>query len=152
MSFNPDAEGPLKQAQRGALCYVLTTNKCDLKCDYCGSNSSEHLVPSNIKVHYKKPPRLSEWRRGTSDSLLWRRTFPPWLIEVIEKTDAKHFVIQTNDTLIDKLPRNYWLQMDVILLSIDGVEEVTDKHRGKGVYRKVVGTARRLREMGYKGA
>jgi sulfatase maturation enzyme AslB (radical SAM superfamily) len=41
--------------------------------------------------------------------------------------------------------------MDVILLSIDGVEEVTDKHRGKGVYRKVVGTARRLREMGYKG-
>lgn len=49
MSFNPDAEDPLKQAQRGALCHVLTTDKCDLKCDYCGSSSSEHLVPSNIK-------------------------------------------------------------------------------------------------------
>jgi sulfatase maturation enzyme AslB (radical SAM superfamily) len=49
MSFNPDADGPLKRAQEGALCYVLTTGKCDLRCDYCGGSFPEYLVPSNIK-------------------------------------------------------------------------------------------------------
>jgi len=69
----------------------------------------------------------------------------------MEKIDAKHFVIQTNGTLIDRLPRDYWLQMDAILLSRDGVEEVMDKHRGKGVYKRVVEAARRLKGMGYEG-
>ena len=72
-------------------------------------------------------------------------------MKVMERIDAKRFVIQTNGTLTDRLPRDYWLRMDATLLSIDGIEEVTDKHRGKGVYKKVVEAARKLREMGYEG-
>ncbi|GEM_PF-5023684 len=54
-SFNPDADGLLKHAQRSALCYVLTTSKCDLKCDCCGGSFPEHLVPSSIKYTIRDP-------------------------------------------------------------------------------------------------
>jgi len=153
MSFNPDADGPLKHAQRSALCYVLTTGKCNLKCDYCGGSFPEHLVPSSIKYTIRD---LQDFLGGVEELVI---AFyggepllnPSWIMEVMEKIDAKHFVIQTNGTLIDRLPRDYWLRMDAILLSIDGVEEVTDKHRGKGVYKRVVEAARRLKGMGYEG-
>jgi len=153
MSSNPDAEGPLKHVRRSALCYVLTTGKCNLECDYCGGSFPEHLVPSNIKYTIRD---LQDFLSGIEELVI---AFyggepllnPSWVMEVMDKIDAKHFVIQTNGTLINRLPRDYWLRMDAILLSIDGVEEVTDRHRGKGVYKKVVEAARRLREMGYEG-
>lgn len=153
MSFNPDAEGFLERPRRGLLCYVLTTGKCNLRCDYCGGSFPNHLVPSNVKYTIRD---LQGFLSDVDELVI---AFyggepllnPSWIVKVMEKIDAKHFVIQTNGTLIDRLPRDYWLQMDVVLLSIDGVEEVTDKHRGRGVYGKVVEAARRLREMGYEG-
>jgi len=153
MSFNPDADGPLKRAQEGALCYVLTTGKCNLRCDYCGGSFPEYLVPSNIKYTIRD---LQDFLGDIKELVIAFYGGEPllnssWIMEVMERIDAKHFVIQTNGTLIDRLPRDYWLRMDAILLSIDGIEEVTDKHRGKGVYKKVVEAARRLREMGYEG-
>jgi putative peptide-modifying radical SAM enzyme len=38
--------------------------------------------------------------------------------------------------------------MNVALLSIDGREEITDKHRGKGIYKVVVKHAKYLKELG----
>jgi len=153
MSFNPDAESLLGQARKGLLCYVLTTGKCNLKCYYCGGSFPERLVPSNVKYTIRD---LQDFLSGARELIIAFYGGEPllnssWIMEVMERIDARHFVIQTNGTLIDRLPRDYWLQMDAVLLSIDGVEEVTDRHRGRGVYKKVMESARRLREMGYEG-
>jgi len=153
MSFNPDADSLLKHAQRGVLCYVLTTGMCNLKCDYCGGSFPNHLVPPNIKYTIKDLQDFLSGVEGLVIAFYGGEPLlnPSWMMKVMERVDAEHFVVQTNGTLIDRLPRDYWLQMDTVLLSVDGVEEVTDKHRGKGVYKKVMESARRLREMGYEG-
>ena len=67
--------------------------------------------------------------------------------EVMERIDAKRWVIQTNGLLIEKLDEKYWREFDAILLSIDGVKEVTDYYRGVGVYEKVLKAAKYLRSI-----
>ena len=70
---------------------------------------------------------------------------------VMDNVNAKHFVIQTNGTLVKTLPIKYWLRFDSILLSIDGRKEITDYYRGKGIYDKVIEAARWLKRHGFKG-
>ncbi len=70
-----------------------------------------------------------------------------WAMDNIK---AKRFGIQTNGTLVNLLPRDYWRRMDVVLLSIDGREIVTDANRGRGVYRAVVNAFNYLRNIGIK--
>ncbi|MHC1601068.1 MAG: TIGR04084 family radical SAM/SPASM domain-containing protein [Candidatus Nezhaarchaeales archaeon] len=135
------------------LCYILTTGKCNLKCSYCGGSFPEHLVPSDVKYTIND---LNDFLDNIEDLIITFYGGEPllnaqWIMKVMSRVNAKHFVIQTNGLLIDKLPRDYWLQMDAILLSIDGIEQITDHHRGKGVYRKVIAAARKLRAMGYEG-
>ncbi|RLF08041.1 MAG: putative peptide-modifying radical SAM/SPASM domain-containing protein, partial [Thermoprotei archaeon] len=135
------------------LCYILTTGKCNLKCSYCGGSFPENLVPSDIKYTIND---LNDFLCDIKDLIIAFYGGEPllnaqWIIKVMNRINAKHFVIQTNGLLIDRLPRDYWLQMDAILLSIDGIEQITDYHRGKGVYKKVVAAARKLRSMGYEG-
>mgnify|MGYP001770764113 FL=1 len=60
-------------------------------------------------------------------------------------------VIQTNGLLVRSVDPEVLLSFDTILLSVDGVEEVTDAHRGKGVYARVMDAARYLRRLGYQG-
>lgn len=135
------------------LCYILTTGKCNLKCTYCGGSFPERLVPSNVKYTIKE---LSDFLCNVKDLTIAFYGGEPllnahWIIEIMDRVDAKYFVIQTNGLLIDRLPKDYWLQMNAILLSIDGIEAVTDYHRGRGVYKKVIEAARKLRELGYEG-
>jgi len=60
-------------------------------------------------------------------------------------------VLQTNGLLIRRLDVDVLRSFDAILLSIDGVEEVTDRHRGRGVYARVLDAARYLRSIKYSG-
>lgn len=142
----PDAEASFM------LCYVITTGECNLKCDYCGGSFPEHLVPPKVKYRVED---LKDFLSGVDKLVIAFYGGEPllnstWIMKVMDEVDARHFVIQTNGLLIDRLPKDYWLNMDAVLLSIDGVEEVTDKHRGRGVYRNVVEAAKKLRRMGYE--
>ncbi|AEA12822.1 Radical SAM domain protein [Thermoproteus uzoniensis 768-20] len=71
---------------------------------------------------------------------------PAYIMKVMDSVKAKRFGIQTNGLLAKRLPPEYWRRFDVVLLSIDGVEEVTDRYRGRGVYRAVLRTLRWLKE------
>ena len=66
---------------------------------------------------------------------------------VMENIPAEHFIIQTNATLIKKLGERYWHHFDTILLSIDGIREVTDYYRGRGVYNIVLRAAKYLLQI-----
>lgn len=135
------------------LCYVLTTGKCNLRCNYCGGSFPESLVPSTIKYRIID---LKDFLSDAEDVTIAFYGGEPlinssWIMKVMSRVEAKHYVIQTNGLLIDKLPMDYWLRMDAVLLSIDGVEEITDANRGKGVYKMVIKAAKKLRNMGYEG-
>ncbi len=70
---------------------------------------------------------------------------------VLKEVPAKKFILQTNGLLIKKVDVELLNNFDAILLSIDGVKEVTDKYRGKGVYDQVLENARWLKKIGFKG-
>jgi putative peptide-modifying radical SAM enzyme len=75
---------------------------------------------------------------------------PDIVREVMDRTDAR-FVIQTNGLLFEDLGPEYIRRFHTILLSLDGGKEITDAHRGPGVYEKVTKAGRYIRECGFKG-
>ncbi|MEM4576993.1 MAG: TIGR04084 family radical SAM/SPASM domain-containing protein [Candidatus Nezhaarchaeales archaeon] len=132
---------------------MLTTGKCNLKCDYCGGSFPESLVPSTIKYGVIDLNNFLSCVENVTIAFYGGEPLinSSWIMKVMNRVEAKHYVIQTNGLLIDKLPMDYWLRMSAVLLSIDGVEETTDAHRGKGVYKAIIEAAKKLRSMCYEG-
>jgi putative peptide-modifying radical SAM enzyme len=64
---------------------------------------------------------------------------------------AKHFIIQTNGLLLDKLEPAYVNRFHTIIASIDGDENLTDYYRGKGVYRKLINNLKLIKRNGFSG-
>ncbi len=133
------------------LWFLFTTGKCNLRCTYCGGSFPERYVPPRPKYRLELLKDLIK----PDDNVAFYGGEPllnPEVIEwVLDNIKARRFIIQTNGTLVDNLKPEYWRRLDVVLLSIDGVEEVTDRHRGRGVYRKVLDAAERIRRYGFRG-
>lgn len=135
------------------LLIIHTTGRCNLRCDYCGGSFPPDLVPWEVRYSLDE---LRRFIRGAKNLVL---AFyggepllnPEFIMEVMDGVDAERFVIQTNGLLVKRLPKRYWRRFDAVLLSIDGVEEVTDEHRGRGVYEAVLKSAKWLRDIGYSG-
>jgi putative peptide-modifying radical SAM enzyme len=70
---------------------------------------------------------------------------------IMDSARARHFVVQTNGLLLDRLESAYVNRFRVILVSIDGDEALTDYYRGRGVFRKVINNLRSIRRNGFKG-
>jgi len=73
------------------------------------------------------------------------------LKQVMDKVEAKHFMIQTNGQLLDKVDPKYVNRLHTILVSIDGEEDLTDYYRGKGIFRKVINNVNLIKKNGFKG-
>jgi putative peptide-modifying radical SAM enzyme len=73
------------------------------------------------------------------------------VMEIMDDAPVKRFMLQTNGTLLAKLPKEYTNRFETILISIDGDKSLTDKHRGEGIYDMVLSTANLIRKNGYKG-
>lgn len=135
------------------LLIVTTTGLCNLNCSYCGGSFPPHLVPE--KEDYNLGKLFNLIREMKADVAFYggEPLLNPRLIMDImdELGPSRHYIIQTNGTLFQNLPEEYWLRFDSILLSIDGRREVNDHYRGKGNYDRVLRTAERLRKLGYKG-
>jgi putative peptide-modifying radical SAM enzyme len=132
------------------LWLVFTTGACNLRCDYCGGSFPDRLVPHRVRYD---PARLKALVESDPEATVifygGEPLLNPRFIEwVIDNVRARRFGVQTNGTLYRLLPDSYWRRMNVALLSIDGREEVTDKHRGRGVYRKVIEAAKHLKSLG----
>ncbi len=132
------------------LWLVFTTGACNLRCDYCGGSFPNSVVPWRPRYGLEDLRRLIESDPDATvifyggEPLINAR----YIMRFMDSVRARRYGVQTNGLLHRLLPDEYWRRMDVALLSIDGREEVTDRHRGRGVYSKVLEAARRLRSLG----
>ena len=132
------------------LFIITTTGKCNLKCDYCGGSFDEFYVPYTIKYNVEKLVEIiRKYEKKTivfygGEPLLNHKFIKEFLSYDI---GVSRIGIQTNGTLVKLFDEKFWDKFDFVLLSIDGEKEITDKHRGKGVYDKVISSAKYLKSM-----
>ena len=70
---------------------------------------------------------------------------------VMDTVRPKHFMIQTNGLLFDRLDSEYVNRFHTVLVSVDGEAALTDSYRGKGTFRKVIDNLKVIRANGFKG-
>ena len=71
--------------------------------------------------------------------------------QIMDTVKPRHFMMQTNGLLLDKIELGYVNRFHTILVSIDGDEELTDYYRGKGTFRKVVNNLMLVVKNSFKG-
>jgi uncharacterized protein len=121
---------------------LFTTLRCNLKCTYCSESA---VVNSQGKVSYSLDA-LDNFIRTHLDKHEKYVTFyggePTLNVAFIEQVMQRYphfrFQLQTNGTLLHRLPDHVLANLSNVLVSVDGGEKITDGFRGKGVYRRVI--------------
>jgi putative peptide-modifying radical SAM enzyme len=135
------------------LWFVFTTGLCNLRCRYCGGGFPPDIVPPYPRYDVEllaKTVRRVEGGSGRPSVFFYGGEpllNPRFIAEVMDALPEAWFGVQTNGTLHHLLPDSVWARFSVVLLSIDGVESVTDRWRGPGVYGRVVGALERLKRL-----
>ncbi|MGC8663044.1 MAG: TIGR04084 family radical SAM/SPASM domain-containing protein [Thermoplasmata archaeon] len=133
------------------MLYLLTTTgKCNLKCRYCGGSFPEELVPYKIKYNIDS---LIKMINSDSDATVVYYGGEPlmnskFIQEINSRLKIKRIGIQTNGTLVKNFDKNFWRPFSFALLSLDGDESLTDKNRGKDVYKGVIDSSLYLKNLG----
>ncbi len=130
---------------------LLTTLKCNLKCSYCSLGVGE-VLGSQVHVEYD----VDQLSAFIGKHLLGKEVYvtfyggeptlnKPLMLEVMQRFPHFRFQLQTNATLISKLPDETLGRLSNVLASIDGGEATTDGYRGRGIYRQVMKNLRQVR-------
>lgn len=146
--------------------HVITHPDCNLCCEYCCGKSflepeSEikfEAVPSKPEYSQSKLNSFLKKDKDKPISIIFYGGEPLLNIDFIKSTmDAqkkyktvKNFLIQTNATLLDKLPKKYVNKFHTILVSIDGGKKTTNKNRGEGTWEKVTNNLKLIKSNGFK--
>ncbi len=124
-----------------------------MKCIYCMNEPNPRIMPIHLKVDIEKIRRFIS--RDPEPIICFYGGDPSMRADLIrrimDEIPAKHYVIQTNGVMLHRLEPRYIRRFSTILLSIDGVREVTDGYRGRGVYEKVIERAKYIWSSGFKG-
>jgi putative peptide-modifying radical SAM enzyme len=145
--------------------HVILTTECNLQCKYCFGESLEDFDAdfSGLDVDYSLPKKanydlglLADFCRRDNDCVLTFYGGEPLLCiseikQIMDTVKPKHFMIQTNGLLLDKLEPEYVNRFHTILVSIDGDEALTDYYRGKGTFRKVIDNLKLIMKNGFRG-
>jgi uncharacterized protein len=146
--------------------HVILTGDCNLQCKYCFGESLvdfEQDLDETIEVDYNLPRKIN-YDVGLLDSFC--RKDPGCVLtfyggepllqsniikQIMDEVEPKHFMIQTNGLLLDKLEPEYINRFHTILVSIDGKEILTDYYRGRGTFRKVIDNLKLIMKSGFDG-
>lgn len=146
--------------------HVILTSDCNLQCKYCFGESMDDFdedFGDNIEVDYGLPRKvnygvdlLDAFCKKDSECVLTFYGGEPllgidMLRQIMDKVSPKHFMIQTNGLLLDRLEPKYVNRFHTILVSIDGEEALTDYYRGAGTFRKVINNLRLIKKNGFGG-
>ena len=130
---------------------LYTTLQCNLKCTYC-SEAVGDVVNSQGKVSYTAEALdrfITTHLKDKEVVVTFYGGEPtlniPFMAEVMARYPGFRYQLQTNGTLLNRLPDEIITRLSNILVSIDGGEQTTDGYRGKGVFRKVTKNLARIR-------
>ena len=146
--------------------HLMVTDDCNLCCSYCRAKmfdeedepaGSPGTIDETITENFSCGKKdLYAFLEKDADAVL---TFIggepllniPFVREVMDEAPVKRFMLQTNGTKLLELGAEYINRFETILISIDGDKELTDGHRGYGIYETVTNAARKIREGGFTG-
>ncbi|HEY3327976.1 MAG TPA: radical SAM protein [Novimethylophilus sp.] len=130
---------------------LYTTLRCNLKCSYC-SEAVGDVVNSQGKVSYTLDALDAFIRSQLADKEIYITFYGgeptlniPYMSEVTQRWPNFRYQLQTNGTLLNRLPDAILEKLSNTLVSIDGGEATTDGYRGRGVFRKVGKNLERMR-------
>jgi len=120
--------------------HVILTTECNLQCRYCFGETMEDFDEDfgDFDLDYSLPKKanydwklLADFCRKDADCVLTFYGGEPLLCadeikRVMDTVQSKHFMIQTNGLLLDRLEPEYVNRFHTILVSVDGDEELTD--------------------------
>jgi putative peptide-modifying radical SAM enzyme len=145
--------------------HAILTGECNSQCRYCFGEALEDVDDgfSASEIDYSLPRKinydanlLDKFCRRDPECVLTFYGGEPLLCsdeikQIMDHVRAKHFMIQTNGLLLDRLESRYVNRFHTILVSMDGDEALTDYYRGKGAFRKVVDNLKLIRSNGFEG-
>ncbi len=146
--------------------HVILTSNCNLQCKYCFGESLDDFdeeFGGDIEVDYNLPRNLNydlrlldKFCRKDPDCVLTFYGGEPLmqmdkLRQIMDRITPKHYMIQTNGLLLDRLEPKYVNRFHTILVSLDGDENLTDHYRGKSTFRKVINNLTHIRQNGFQG-
>lgn len=123
---------------------LLTTLKCNLKCTYCSLGVGE-VLGSQTELKYDLDQLAAFVERHLAGKEVYVTFYggEPTLnkglmLDVMRRFPEFRYQLQTNGTLLDKLPDWALARLSNVLVSIDGGEEITDAYRGRGIWNSVM--------------
>ena len=145
--------------------HVMLTTDCNLECRYCFGEALADVDSDfgDFNVDYYLPRRItydletldSFCRKDLDCALIFYGGEPLLCIDdikrIMDKVYTRHFLIQTNGLLLDRLAPEYVNCLHTILVSIDGDEALTDFYRGHGTFRKVFDNLKLVKRNGFNG-
>ncbi len=145
--------------------HVILTTECNLQCRYCFGETMDDFDEDfgDFEIDYSQPKKLdytvaalAEFCRKDPDCVVTFYGGEPLLNisalkQIMDTVKAKHFMMQTNGLLLDRLDPAYVNRLHTLLVSIDGEEALTDHYRGKGTFRKVINNLKLIVNNGFKG-
>lgn len=146
--------------------HVILTPNCNLQCKYCFGESLDDFdedFGDDIEIDYDLPRQinydikaLGKFCEKDPECVLTFYGGEPLLAidklrQIMDNVTPKHFMIQTNGLLLDKLEPKYIDHFHTMLVSIDGEEALTDYYRGKGTFSKVIDNLKLIMRNGFRG-
>ncbi len=142
--------GPIFVGNRVEL-QLLTTLKCNLRCSYCSLGVGE-VLGSQKHAAYSAEQLETFVNTHLADKEVYFTLYggeptlnTQFALELMERFPNRRFNLQTNGTLLHRVPDRMLARLSNIMVSVDGGEAVTDGFRGEGVYRKVLENVERVR-------
>ncbi|MCM2290135.1 MAG: radical SAM protein [Sulfuritalea sp.] len=130
---------------------LLTTLKCNLKCTYCSLGVGE-VLGSQTEMQYDIEQLAAFVERHLAGKEVYVTFYggEPTLnkglmLDVMQRFPQFRYQLQTNGTLLDKLPDWVLARLSNVLVSIDGGEEITDAYRGRGIWSSVMRNVESIR-------
>ena len=147
----PRSDEPAVVGNRVEL-QLLTTLKCNLRCSYCVLAVGD-VLGSQRNATYSAVQLEAFLKKHLSDKEVYITLYggeptlnTRFIVELMGRFAHCRFNLQTNGTLLSRIPEKILARLSNIMVSVDGGEELTDGFRGKGVYRKILANINRIRD------
>ncbi len=145
--------------------HIILTEKCNLQCKYCYEKSMQEFSnglekkftfdysePSTTKINIQKLKTFI--LKDPNPVIIFYGGEPLLQInkikEIMDNINVP-YRMQTNGQLLHLLPKRYINRITKILISIDGNEQITDKYRGEGTYKKIIQNVNYIKQNNYRG-